>query len=75
MRSGSAGETVVDADTAGRVTVEDAENGLVRYEWGPSDTAESGFFQAEFEVEYSDGAIETFPNDGYIGVSVRDDIA
>ena len=55
--------------------VADAPNGLVRYDWNVSDTATAGSFQAEFEVTYADGGVETFPNDSYISVTIHDDIA
>jgi hypothetical protein len=32
-------------------------------------------YSAEFEVTYSDGSIETFPNSDYIRVEIIDDIA
>ncbi|MFP1646546.1 hypothetical protein [Pontitalea aquivivens] len=47
----------------------------VRYDWASGDTGQSGTYEAEFEVTYADGAIETFPNAGYIRVEIADDIA
>ena len=46
----------------------------VQYDWMPADTAEAGQFEAEFEVTYPDGAIETFPNAGFIPVRVSEDV-
>lgn len=46
-----------------------------RYDWQPGDLPEAGQFEGEFEVTYSDGAVETFPNDGFIVISVTEDIA
>ena len=63
------------------VTVDEAATvvtpleGLVRYDWQAADTATIGSYQAEFEVTYADGAIETFPNDGYVRVEIIKDIA
>jgi hypothetical protein len=56
-------------------TVVDAANGRVRYEWTADDTAVAGDFECEFEVTYSDGSIETFPNDDYIEVTIPAQIA
>jgi hypothetical protein len=67
--------TKVDDDTGGNVSVPDAANGIVKYEWMATDTETAGIFEAEFEVEYSDGAVETFPNTGYIKVQIVKDIA
>lgn len=71
MRSVSGGNPAVDA----AATVVTAASGIVRYNWAPEDTDSVGTYQAEFEVTYADGSIETFPNDGYIAVQIVDDIA
>jgi hypothetical protein len=47
----------------------------VRYDWQAGNTDTSGLHEAEFEVTYSGGRIETFPNDSFIGVAVTGDIA
>lgn len=47
----------------------------LRYDWSAADTAKVGGFQAEFEVTYSGGKVETYPNTGYISVIIQDDIA
>ncbi len=66
-----AGETaVVDAD----VSIVTAESGIVQYIWDAADTATVGSYQAEFEVTFAGGAVETFPNNGYIRVEITDDI-
>jgi hypothetical protein len=70
MRNG-AGTTVVDA----AAVVAGALTGEARYDWIATDTVTVGGFNAEFEVTYSDGTIETFPNTGYIQVRIKDDIA
>ena len=67
------GSSVATVDAAAIVVSED--QGTVKYEWQAADTAQIGSYQAEFEVTYSGGAIETFPNNGYIRVEIKDDIA
>jgi hypothetical protein len=47
----------------------------VEYGWQAGDTAEAGAFEAEFRVVYADGAIETFPNAGFIPVRIGEDVA
>jgi hypothetical protein len=65
------GETAaVDADAS----IVTAESGIVQYLWDAADTATVGSYQAEFEVTFSGGAVETFPNNGYIRVEITDDI-
>ena len=50
-------------------------DGTVRYEWLDGDTATSGNYQAEFQITYVNGTIETFPNNGYIIVQVLPELA
>jgi predicted dehydrogenase len=70
MRAIGANQTTVDAASV----VVSAASGVVQYNWIADDTVTIGSYQAEFEVTYPDGTIETFPNDGYIRVEIIDDI-
>ena len=70
MRRISSTTAKVDASA----TVIDEDAGRVKYVWQTGDTDTAGTFQGEFEVTYTSGEIETFPNDGYIGIEVLDDI-
>lgn len=47
---------------------------VVQYDWQPGDTDQAGLRRAEFEVTYSDGAVETFPNSGYLLVQITEDL-
>ena len=47
---------------------------VVEYDWQPGDTDQAGLRRAEFEVTYSDGAVETFPNGGYLLVQISEDL-
>ena len=64
--------TTAKVDASATVIDEDARR--VKYVWQTGDTDTAGTFQGEFEVTYSSGEIENFPNDGYIGIEVLDDI-
>jgi hypothetical protein len=55
-------------------TIVNAAAGQVRYDWVDSDTANSGMYQAEFEVIYVGGTKETFPNNDYILVVIKPDL-
>lgn len=55
--------------------VHDAAGGIVRYTWQEGDTDTSGRFQAEIEVTYADGGVETFPNSGNWSIAVVNEIA
>lgn len=67
-------------DKAGNIIVNaaaviiDAINGVVEYQWIGADTAVLGFYKAEFEVTYSDGTVETFPNEGFTSILITEDI-
>jgi hypothetical protein len=71
MRPKPGGTVKVDA-AAG--TVVDGGLGRVKYNLTASNTDTADTFEAEFQVTYSDGAIQTFPNDGYFDVIILDDI-
>lgn len=60
------GTVVVDAVAS----VTDGSGGTVQYDWNSADTDTAGTFYAEFEVEYPDGTIETFPNTGSVAVKI-----
>jgi len=48
--------------------------GDVQYEWTADDTDTAGFFDVEFEVTYSGGRVETFPNYGFERVHIHEDL-
>ncbi|ELY49882.1 hypothetical protein [Natronorubrum bangense] len=50
------------------------ETGVVVYEWRPQDTASPGVYRAEWRVTYDDGAVETFPNSGYLTIYVTSNV-
>ena len=72
MREGDGGAVKVNKQPA---TKTDAAGGEVTYQWGAADLDTVGPFEAEVEVTWADGKVETFPNDGYFEVEVVDDIA
>jgi hypothetical protein len=73
MRSRDNG--TVRINRASAVIVTATVTPTVAYDWQAADTAISELCHAEFEVTYSNGVIETFPNDGFILIAVKDDIA
>ena len=48
--------------------------GYVSYQWPTGGVATSGLYLAEFEMTYSSGTIQTFPNGGFMTVLVTDDL-
>lgn len=56
-------------------TIKSPAKGIVAYEWQAGDTANTGIHSAEFQIEYNNGQIETFPNTGYIKVIIKDEIS
>jgi len=71
MRVKPAGTVKVDAASA---TVVNGGIGRVRYTFSATNTNTADEYEGEFEVTFSDGSIQTFPNRGYIPVVVQDDI-
>lgn len=67
----SEGTVVIDAD----IIITDAVAATVLYAWQASDTATAGTYQAEVEITFLNGQIETFPNVGYLEIVITDDIA
>jgi hypothetical protein len=63
------------AGTRRNASVFDAVNGVVKYDWVAGDTETAGDFECEFEVTEADGALRTFPNDGYKLFKVLDHVA
>jgi hypothetical protein len=51
-----------------------AASGRVTYEWQTGDTDTPGTYEAEFEILWTDGTIETVPNQGYMSIVVTDDL-
>ena len=60
--------------TNASATITNASNGAVSYTFTTSDTNTAGLFQGEFQVTFSGGAIETFPNAEYISINILDDL-
>jgi len=71
MRVKPAGTVKVNGASA---TIANAGLGEVQYSFSASDTNTADEFESEWEVTYTDGSIQTFPNDGYTPVIVTDDI-
>lgn len=61
------GTTVIDG---GSVTLVDAANGIVKYEWQDGDSDNAGYFKAEFLVTFGDGTKRTSPDPGWISIVV-----
>lgn len=52
------------------VTITDAANGVVEYQWVAADSDVSGYFFAEFVITFGDGTIRTSPDPGWITVVI-----
>lgn len=64
------GDTVIDNPAS----VESVNPPVVEYAWQEGETEDAGFYSAEFRVTYGDGTVETFPNVGFITVSINEDV-
>lgn len=75
MKLPGASSAKVDTDTGSGVSVTDAPTGQVEYSWSSGDTDTAERYRAEFEVEYSDGSIESFPNSDYIEIRILEELS
>ena len=73
MRLAPGGTVKVNGGAMGAVG--SAINGRQKYSWAAVDTDTAGEFEAEVQVTFADGQIRTFPPDGYVAISIKDDIA
>ena len=67
------GSTTAKVNAA--ATIVTAASGVVRYTWQTGDTDTIGEFEGEFQVTFGGGAVQSFPNDGWLRISILDDIA
>ena len=72
MRVEPAGTTKISLQPA---NVTDSEAGQVSYNWTTNDTDTAADYEAEFQVTFAGGAVQTFPGRNWIAVHVIDDIA
>jgi len=56
------------------MTITDDTGGVVQYDWQAGDTDTAGSYYAEIEVTYNDGAVETFPNNQNLAISIRPEL-
>ena len=72
MRVEPAGTVKLSAVSA---NVTDSEAGQVSYNWASGNTDTATDYEAEFQVTFAGGAVQTFPGRNWIFVHVIDDIA
>lgn len=62
-------------NTASRTaSITNAASGIIQVTLQAADTATAGTYQAEVEITWAAGAIETVPNDGYFVILVMEDL-
>ena len=65
-------QLTVDDNTAGAVSVSDADSGEVTYEWQAGDTDNPGTYVGEVGVEFTSGETKTFPSSGTFNIYVEE---
>lgn len=58
----------------GAAVIDNAAGGVVSYQWVAADTDTVGEYDAEWEVTFPSGLVETFPNDDYNRVIVTEEL-
>ena len=66
------GATTLKVDAP--MTITNHTGGEVLYSWVGADTNTAGTYYGEVEVTYADNTVETFPNNGYFTVIVKEDL-
>lgn len=61
------------SERSGNCTIIDPENGVVEYAWAAGDTDVPGDYYVEFVVTIT-GMTMTFPNDGYLSMTILPDL-
>lgn len=56
-------------------TIVDAPTGQVKYTFTAPQTAEAGWYLAEWQVTFGSGAVQTFPNDGETMIAILPQLA
>lgn len=56
------------------MTVTDSLSGIVQYPWIGADTNTAGTYYGEVEVTYADNTVETFPNNSYFTIIIKEDL-
>jgi len=64
LSESAGGDAVIDSVAV----IQNASEGIVRYDWSNGETDKTGLYYLEWRVEWSDGNIETYPKDGYSSV-------
>ncbi len=52
----------------------DGSKGDVSYPWASGDTDEAGLYQGEWEVTFTGGEVETFPNSGFTLIRITPEL-
>jgi len=55
------GREPIEASVNGEVEIVDEENGIVRYKWASTDTAEKGLFYGTFVITFDDNGVYRWP--------------
>lgn len=55
--------------------VENAATGEIYYEWQENDTDTVGTYNAEFTITWTTGITQTMPEDDYIQIVIKNDLA
>lgn len=70
MSSAVGGTVLINA----AATIVDAANGVVRYDWGLTDTSAAGSFVAEWQVTWSGNKEQSFPTTSYHSIAIVPDL-
>lgn len=61
------------AQFSGACNITDATAGQCEYRWSPTNTANTGKYLGEFEINYTDGTIMTIPADNSLFININNE--
>jgi len=72
--TGATVKLVVNGIGEKTMVVEDAAQGIVRYDWQATDTAKAGVYLAEVKVQYPNGTRQTIPTIDTIAIHIYKEV-
>lgn len=72
MTKNRAGSPIIDTVNC---SITDVTGGVIEYEWQEGDTVTLGTYRGEFEITWTTGITQTLPEDDFIKIIVKEDLA
>jgi hypothetical protein len=64
----------ISDDLDGNVSILNASDGQVQYQWKDGQTDNVGQKEAEFVVTFENGTVQSYPNNGFLYINILKDV-